>query len=233
MIENIKIDRYQRTPEQVFQQLRNLIVKLTLKPGERVSEQDIAKTFGVSRTPVREAVIQLANLGLVKVLPQRGTFISKLRRDFLLEAVFIRRALEEAVILTVAQNPDKTVLDTAQKLINSQKKAAKSKDVFQFKVLDDQFHMCFAEATGFTRVGSMIEAEKFHMDRLRYLGLAEVRGEFTKVIAQHQAILDAVATGDQEAAVTHIQEHIQRIGTTINLACEAHPDYFDGEPAAS
>ena len=229
VIENIKIDRGQRTPEQVFQQLRDLIVKLKLKPGDRLSEQDMAKTFGVSRTPVREAVIQLANLGLVKVLPQRGTFVSKLRQDLLYEAVFIREALEEAVISAMAQNPDKTVIDAAQKLINQQKKAAKAKDVFEFKVLDDQFHMNFADATGFMRVGSMIEAEKSHMDRLRYLGLAEVRGEFTGVIAQHQSILDAVAAGDRKAAVAHTQEHIQRIVTVINLTREAHPDYFDDE----
>lgn len=229
VIENIKIDRGQRTPEQVFQQLRNLIVKLKLKPGERVSEQDMAKTFGVSRTPVREAVIQLSNLGLVKVLPQRGTFVSKLRQDLLLEAVFIREALEEAVISRMAQDPDRDIIDTAQKLINQQKKAAKAKDVFEFKVLDDQFHMGFADATGFMRVGTMIEAEKSHMDRLRYLGLAEVRGEFSTVIDQHQSLLDAIAAGDRESAVAHIRGHIQRIVTMIHLARETHPDYFDDE----
>jgi DNA-binding GntR family transcriptional regulator len=88
---------------------------MTLKPGERVSEQDIAKTFGVSRTSVREAVFRLTNMGLVKVLPQRGTFIAKFQRDFLLEAVFVRRALEEAVIFAVAGNLDGKVIDAAQK----------------------------------------------------------------------------------------------------------------------
>ena len=116
MFKNIKIDRYQRTPEQVFQQLRDMIVKMVLEPGERVSEQDIAKSFGVSRTPVREAVFQLTNVGLLKVLPQRGTFIAKFRRDFLQEAVFIRRALEEAVISTVAGNLDNKIIDYLQRI---------------------------------------------------------------------------------------------------------------------
>ena len=232
VIENVRIDRYQRTPEQVFQQLRDLIVKMTFKPGERVSEQEIAKRFGVSRTPVREAIIQLSHLGLVKVLPQRGTFISKFQRDFLLEAVFIRKALEEAVIFEVAKNVDSKLIDTAQKLIAKQKKAAKTDDISEFKLFDDQFHMGFAQATGFNRIGSLIEAEKYHMDRLRYLGLAELQGEYTRVIAQHQAVLDAVAAGNPEAAVHAIKTHIQSIVTTINLAWESHPDYFDGDNTA-
>lgn len=227
VFEVIEIDRAQRTPEQVFVQLRNLIVKMVLKPGDRVSEQDIARTFGVSRTPVREAVIQLVNLGLLTVQPQRGTFISKLREDLLMEAVFIRSALETAVIRTVAENPDQSVIDAAQDLIARQKEAAKADNVSEFKQLDDQFHFGFAQATGYTRVGSLIEAEKAHMDRLRYLGLAEVQGEYTKVIAQHQSLLDAIIERNPTKAVKYIQEHIQRIVNIINLARKAHPDYFD------
>jgi len=83
---------------QIYERLRRAITTLELAPSESVSEKDLAQKLGVSRTPVREALIRLADEGLIDVLPQRGTFVAPIRLQDVEDAQFIREALEVAVV---------------------------------------------------------------------------------------------------------------------------------------
>src|SRR3954467_13763207 len=121
--------------EQVFQTLRTAIVTMRLTPATAISEQDIADRLKVSRQPVREAFIKLSETGLVRVLPQRGTFVVKISAKAVMDARFVRQAVECAIARRAAQGIGKPAVSALGAIIADQRRAAKAADLEQFFVL--------------------------------------------------------------------------------------------------
>lgn len=214
---------------QIFGFIRDAIVRMELLPGQMISETALAQQFGVSRTPVREALIQLANIGFVEVLPQRGTYVSKFSMDKILQARFIREALEVAVVKQLASNANEALrleaVDACDSIIESQKVAAADDDPVAFQCLDDQFHQTLASFTHYPRVATLIEAEKSHMDRVRSLSL-HIGGQYKKILSQHAAITKAIRAGTPDKAITAMSVHLQDVYHILELIPQEHPEYF-------
>src|SRR5690606_37311363 len=156
---------------------------------EKISENSLSERFGVSRTPVRDAIAKLVTLGFVEVRPQRGTFVSKLSLTQILEARFIREALEVAITEHVAGHATQELIDQCETIIAKQQAAAAQQDALLFQHLDDEFHHKLADFTHFERATNLIQSEKAHMDRVRNLSLQELGGQYQRVLSQHRAIL--------------------------------------------
>lgn len=214
---------------QIFGFVRDAIISMELLPGQMISETALAQQFGVSRTPVREALIQLSNIGFVEVLPQRGTYVSKFSMEKILEARFIREALEVAVVTQLATNNDEAVrleaVDACEKILNEQKTAATDDDALAFQNLDDQFHQTMASYTQYPRVASLIEAEKAHMDRVRNLSL-HVSGQYKRILSQHAAIIKAIKTGSAEKSASAMSVHLKDVYNILEVIPQEHPEYF-------
>lgn len=210
---------------QIYGFIRDAIVSMELLPGQMISETALAEQFGVSRTPVREALIQLSNIGFVDVLPQRGTYVSKFSMEKILEARFIREALEVSVVTNLAENVSKEIVQAGEKIIAEQKVAAKDDDALAFQKLDDLFHQTLASFTSYGRVTSLIEAEKAHMDRVRNLSL-HVSGQYKRVLAQHVAIIKAIKNGSPEDAAKAMSVHMKDVYNILEVIPQEHPEYF-------
>lgn len=223
-VRTISFDR--STANQIFTYLRDEIVSMDLLPGETIPETKLAAQFGVSRTPVREALSKLSDLGFVEVRPQRGTFVSKLSMEKILEARFIRESLEVAVAAALAENVTDDIIVSCEDIIRQQEVAAKEHDAPNFQILDDKFHQTLANHTGFSRVALVVEAEKSHMDRVRNLSLKELTGQYEHIIAQHKAILAAIKSGSPEKAKHAMSIHMKDVFNILKVAPQQHPEYF-------
>lgn len=219
----IRLDR--PAAEQIFVRIRNSIVSMELQPGQRIAENPLADQFGVSRTPVREALIKLSNIGFVEVLPQRGTYVTKLSSHKILEARFIREALEVAVVCALAEKCDAVMIAKLDAMIAEQKAVAATGDTLAFQQLDDDFHQMLANFVDYERVAHLIEAEKAHLDRVRNLSL-QAAGQFDLVIAQHQAIIEGIKSGDAKRAKEAMYAHLRDVYTIMNEIPKQHPEYF-------
>src|SRR5215831_15966336 len=146
--------------EQVFRTLRSSIVTMQLTPATALSEQEIADRLAVSRQPVREAFIKLSEIGLVRVLPQRGTYVVKISAKAVTDARFVREAVECAIARRAAEGIAKPAVDALRAVIADQRKAARSGDAEQFFVLDDAFHRGLAQAADCTYAWKVIEEAK-------------------------------------------------------------------------
>jgi len=218
---------YQRsTSQQLFEHIRDEIISMELLPGAKIPENQLAEKFGVSRTPVRAALAKLSSQGFVEIRPQRGTFVSKLSMQQILEARFIREAMEVAVACHLAEQPNPESLRECESIIHSQEKAAAEGDPLKFQYLDDQFHMALSSATGFSRVGKVVEAEKAHMDRVRNLSLVKFSGQYEQVLRQHKAILTAIQSGSREDAKAAMEAHMKDVYNILKVAPTQHPEYF-------
>ncbi|MFZ1427099.1 MAG: GntR family transcriptional regulator [Geminicoccaceae bacterium] len=214
---------------QAFESLRDAIASLRLRPGQSFSEQEVARQLGVSRTPVREAVIRLAESGLIEVLPQRGTVVRKISRKAVEDAHFLRKAIEVAVVREAAtRSLPATVFAAARGLIDAQRAAANGDDLQQFLALDDALHRSIAHATGRKHVWSMVEMQKTQMDRVRFLALAGAV-PYARIIEQHEAILEAIERGDAAASEAALHAHLAETTTVLEPLRRQHPDLFEPE----
>lgn len=218
------VDQSAPVGPQLLRLLRGKVVHNDWVPGTQLSEAEVAKAFGVSRQPIREAFIKLAEEGLVEIRPQRGTFVRKISASAVLDARFVREAIEADVVKLVAQASDPAALKELNLLIKAQRKVAEN-DPRSFVPLDDAFHRTLAQAAGKTYAWSVIESLKSQMDRVRQLSTWKF--PMARLIRQHEAVVAAIGAGNRPAAEAAMREHLRAILTDLPLIRESLPEYFD------
>lgn len=212
--------------------LRHAIVTMRIRPGEKLSEQDLARRFGVSRQPVREAFIKLAEAGLVRVLPQRGTLVVKISVEAVEDARFVREAIECAVAREAARRADARALAAVRACLDETARAFDAGDGERLFGLDEEFHLLLATAAGRPNSWNVVEAQKAQMDRVRYLDLSDSIPMRT-VLAQHIAIFEAVERGDEAAADAAMRVHLAEILVSLPKLAGRWPDLFEGRETAA
>lgn len=210
---------------QVHAMLRRAIITLQLKPSEALSEKELSLKLSVSRTPVREALIRLAEEGLVDILPQRGSFVAPIRISEVKEAQFIREALETAVIRRAAEEGTEPFVAELEANLRRQESAAKAKDFELFLQLDEAFHRAISESFGLAQSWRLIQNVKAQLDRVRYLSLPEP-GHLPKLQAQHALVTQAIKVKDPELAVIVMRKHLQEVFNSVELLMREQPNLF-------
>lgn len=208
---------------QVYRILRAKIIRGDLAPGARISESEIARTFALSRQPVREAFIKLSEEGLVEVWPQRGTVVTKISTAAVLDARFVREAIEADVVRMVAEAAEPAVIADLRGQIELQKAVA-GRDPDQFMRLDERFHRTLSEAAGKPYAWKVIEDVKAQMDRVRFLSF--IQFPVPTLIMQHETVVNAIAACDPDAAEAAMRRHLREIITALPAIAEARPAFF-------
>jgi GntR family transcriptional regulator, rspAB operon transcriptional repressor len=214
---------------QVTAQLRDAIVRLELAPGVSLSETDVARRFGVSRQPVREAFIKLADMDLLAIRPQRGTFVKPISTTNVMNARFVREAVEVAVVREAALAPRPGLVADLRALLMRQSERAAAADPRGFLKLDEAFHEGLADGIGRRSAWAILEDLKAQMDRVRFLSF-EGATPLTELVEQHRAIVDRIESGDAAGAEAAMRRHMREILASLPLIAAAHPDYFQDEP---
>ncbi|MGP9798578.1 GntR family transcriptional regulator [Halomonas sp. 86] len=195
----------------LYHVLRQSIIKMVLAPGQALSEKEVASTFSISRQPVRETFIRLSEAGLVEVRPQRGTYVVKISRRAVLEARFIREAVEVAIVLEAAKAkfPAADIMELNE-LVLRQKSCIERQDHDRFFILDEMFHRRLALSTGQVMAWNVIENAKAQLDRVRYLSIPDST-PIAKLADQHQSIVNAIAEADAPGAAKAMRLHQREI----------------------
>jgi DNA-binding GntR family transcriptional regulator len=209
----------------VFDAMRQAIIQLQLRPGDPLSEAEMARQFGVSRQPVREAFIKLAEVGLVEIRPQRGTSVVMISRREVENARFIREAIEGAVVRKATEEASASHHDRLDALVERQIAANRAGDLAEFLRLDENFHQAIAEAADCEHAWRLLENLKAQMDRVRYLSLSDATPIET-LIGQHKVIAEAIRRGDADAAEAEMRQHLSEILKSLPIVAEAHRDWF-------
>lgn len=216
----IEPDRMAHT--QAISLLRDSILTGELKPGMRLSEQEIANAMGISRQPVREAFIRLAGEGLLEVWPQRGTFVSKISAEEVLDARFVREAVEADLIRLATVRADTGLVADLRANLAEQRNALS--DAARFLRLDEVFHRRIAEAAGKGRAWDHLQKLKSQLDRVRFLATQDFPVEV--LIKQHEEVVDGIATGDPDRAEAALRNHLCQMLEDLPLINNAYPDFF-------
>ena len=223
--ESARIDRSQPIPEQVYRLLRRAILTHRLPPGAVIVEKEITDSLGISRTPVRDAIRQLADERLVEIKPQSGTFVALIDRRQLEEGRLIRRALELEGIRLAAAHADEAVLDRLNDLVTLQQRAVSRGRHAEFIGFDDDFHRSISELSGHPSLWRIVDRSKAHLDRVRLLG-SPLPQQAAKAIAQHKAIIKALASHSPERAAKALAFHLDDAYERLAVVLEKQSELF-------
>jgi DNA-binding GntR family transcriptional regulator len=210
----------------IYSDLRTELVSLRRRPGEPISEAEIALSYGVSRTPVREAILKLSDEGLLEIFPQSGIFVSRIPVAALPEAIIIRKALEETTARLAAERATSSQILILHSILERQREADAARDGDAFHQADEMFHATIAEVAGHPGIWTLIQQVKVHVDRYRRLTLPQT-GRIAQVIAEHEVILAAIEAHDPAGARIAMDIHLERLQGDICATQSINPEFFD------
>jgi DNA-binding GntR family transcriptional regulator len=213
------------TRSHVYGLIRQAIVALDLPPGQAISENELAARYSVSRTPVREALIRLADEGLIEVVPQMGTFVSRISVRDVIEVHFIRETLERASLPHAIKQMTRDDESYLGRLLDEQEEAGRQKDVRRWFATDEDLHRTLLEIGGHPKVWPIVSTAKAHLDRVRLLALTDP-GILSGAHKQHRAIVEFVVTKQRRKADDALSRHLRYAPDLLEWVEKSHPDYF-------
>ena len=209
----------------VYRKIRHEILWLQRKPGEPIVEKDIALAQGVSRTPVREALLRLVGEGLVDTVPKSGTMVARIPLTRLPEAIVVRKALEQVTAGAAATRARRSDVTHLRAILERQREADAAGDRAAFHRADEAFHAAIAELAGYPGIWSLIQSVKTQVDRYRLLTLPQP-GRIARVIEEHAAVVTAIAQHDGPRASTAMGHHLDGLRISMGDIRRMNPDFF-------
>lgn len=211
--------------QQIQDSLRSRIISLELHPGMSLSRGELASHYGVSQTPVRDAMMKLEEEGLLIIYPQSKTEVSKIDVGHARETQFLRLSLELEITrrLALANKPD--IVAPARKIQKMQENALSENDLDMFETLDRQFHLSLFQSAGVNTLYALVASRSGHIDRLRKLNLPDP-GKTASIMKYHGLILDAIERGDLPAVEDAVRAHLSGTLEQVDQIVAQHPDFF-------
>jgi DNA-binding GntR family transcriptional regulator len=202
--------------ETILQYLRTSIIEGELSPGKKLYESELCKLFGASRSPVREALVQLEQEGLIQTFPKKGSVVTEIDERQLRQALFIRSTLESTNIELLAKNITKEQILVLKKILEEQYIILKSGSFAKLYNSMDQFHYLLFQFNGLPGVWELIRREKTSLDRMHWLHMANlnlmsseifVHPSMDTMCKEHFELVDALEVHDREKCISIIQHH--------------------------
>lgn len=217
------------TREYVCRLLRTNILDLRLKPGSALSEKDIADRLQVSRTPVREAFIRLAQENYLDVVPQKGTYVSLIDPEQVNEARFCRESLEKAVIVLACTSFPKEGLLQMQSLITLQALCIEEKNYVRFLELDEEMHGTIFSGCKKARIWTVIQQMNTHYNRVRMLNLL-FGYDWQLLLEQHREVFAAIRGNNPQAGAAVMALHLERVAFDVTKLQNQFGHFFKQPP---
>jgi DNA-binding GntR family transcriptional regulator len=210
----------------IYAAVRDAIVTAELEPGRQISENELAAQLGVSRTPVREALARLRDDRLVEIVPQLGTFVSRISVAGVNDAQFVREALECSAVRLAAKRADREDVAVLNAIVARQEDARDAEDVDVFFVLDDEFHSTLCGISGHDIAWAIVQRANGHLNRVRRLSLTQPNF-IAEMVREHKLVVDGVFLADADAAEDALRHHLRMVLSGLPAIRSEHPDYFE------
>lgn len=207
--------------EKSYKGIKQAIISYEIKPGEPLVEKQIADKLGVSRTPVREALKELKNEGLVKIIPRKGAFVAEISSRDIEEIFLLREILEcTAIKIAISRIKEEDLIEI-ESTFNSIINDIKRKNYKNVLYVDIKFHNFIVDSSGNSRLYQFIRILNDQIYRLRYLS-ATVPGRLSKSLQEHKDILEALKKRDKDLAEQRLRRHIRNIKNNILNMLQRH-----------
>ena len=202
-----------------------MIISLDLPPGAPLSRAALAGQFGVSSTPIRDALMRLEEEGLVDVFPQYATVVSRVDVRLAQQAHFLRQAVELEIVRALAISHDAAFIAGLNATIARQQQFAKAGDFEKFMAADNEFHAQLYAATDKQDIWSLVKSRSGHIDRLRRMHLPSP-GKAQDIVRHHRLIVKAIDAAEPDEAQKHLRTHLSGTLSELIRIRADHPEYL-------
>ncbi len=217
----------QNLTEQAYEKILNKIISLEFEPGQRISEKGIENVIKIGRTPVREALLRLRQEELIYVLPQSGTYISKINLDRVFDSILVRNSMENKILQEACdQDYSRLEIFRINQTIEEQRQAAIDRDLTTFLHFNDQFHKQFYMDTHHNFLWNWLTRINIYFYRLTALSLKVDESNWEKSIAEHEQIMKAILNHDKAELKEAFQYHISIAPETEQKIEKQYADYI-------
>ncbi|WP_407652097.1 GntR family transcriptional regulator [Aquibacillus koreensis] len=214
------------TRDFVYYTLKDQIINLELEPGTKISEKEVSEKLKVSRTPVREAFLKLAQEDLLGVFPQSGTIVTQIDLSLVEEGRFIRENIEKAIVREACEALDDDQLFQLETNIRLQELCLEKESHHKLFELDDEFHKILFEGCNKIRTWNMIRQMNSHFDRLRMLRLVADHN-WSVLVAQHKEIFHFISDKKRDEAEASMALHLKLVDLEKGKLKEQYPGFFN------
>ncbi|MEY8119508.1 GntR family transcriptional regulator [Falsihalocynthiibacter sp. BN13B15] len=213
--------------DSIYNRLHAQIISLELPPGTPISENATALTEGVSRTPVREAILRLSDEKLVEVVPKSGTFVARIPVSALPEALIARRALEAVTVRSATRLATRSQILSLRACVERHREITDRANISALHLVDEEFHATIASIGRLPGLWKLIQQVKVQIDRYRCLTLKLPKERRAEMVEnEHMAIIEAMERGDGDGAVAAMEAHLTGLQLHFAVGINLYPDYF-------
>lgn len=205
--------------------IKENIISLELAPGSPISENELAAELGLSRTPVREALIELAKVKIVEITPQKKSMVALVNYDLVEESRFMRNVLECAVVELVCKMASGEDLARLRENVKLQNFYLENFVPQKIMALDNEFHRTLFDIARKNQVYRLMNTISIHFDRVRSMALSSVKD--IKIVQDHANLVEAISLGDAPRARQLMEAHLSRYKFDAEAVRKQYPQYFN------
>jgi GntR family transcriptional regulator, rspAB operon transcriptional repressor len=216
---------------QVYAIMRRAIVNVHFSPGSSINEKLICEQLGISRTPLREAILQLQSENLVSVVPNSGTYVSKIDLQSVFDGQLVRHALELKVVRQATHKMTPQFERALDFNMHQQRRMAMDRDYDGFYELDEAFHTMICEFGASLHIWKIINGAKAQLDRVRRLSFP-LPSHLDVVLKEHASIVEGLIARNADQSEAAMKDHIERVFTMIRRHVAERQDYFAPDAAS-
>jgi len=210
----IKIDEPKLLSEDIADSIKTAIIKGKFKPGEKISEGELAESMGISRTPLREAFRKLENEGFIKIIPRKGAVVANIDTEEAINLYEIKSTLEGLAARLAAANMRDKDIGKLEKINDELKQLIDENDLESFYRVHTRFHEGFVKLCGNKRLIQMISNLNDHFNRFGIISLT-LPGQFENAIEQHSQIIEAFKSGDETLVEKKVKTNVMTGGRVL------------------
>lgn len=214
----------------IYEEIKSQIINLDLLPGTKVKEEDLAKEFNISRTPIRGVISRLVKDSLLEVKPQKGTYVSKIDLSKINDYIYVRKAVEMQMIskicniITDEQIKElEEILVKQHEIIQMEPSIAKSKMFFHN---DNLFHATMFKFASLEGVWKIIHTNAIPLNRARIMANLRSNPQVEKIYEQHKQMVEYLKNKDEKGAINALEYHLDGGFDGIAALVDKYNDYF-------
>ena len=218
---------YENRQDYAYDTIKKLVLNAELSPNSRVSRAELSEKLHIGNTPMREAIIRLEKEGLFRIMPQSGTYVSKINIEQVKQAYFVRQNIEKRIFEEPADMITGKQIKELERMLVIQRLLSDTNDNEMFFTFDEEFHEFFYKVVNKEHVWRWMETISLSLRRYQHLNLQIEDASWHSIQTDHEVIVKSIKKKSKELFKETVESHLNKMKPELNVVVKQFPDFFE------